>query len=80
MTRREYYTYPQMSAWQHDYLRYIAAHPGCCAAEVDRACRCNPVAGHRWVYEGIRRLAENGALLREKAGAKFLLYVVASRG
>lgn len=77
--RINYYTYPQMSHWQRAYLKYIAENPGCTAADVDRACRRNPNAGHR-VYEGIRRLAEHGALRREKTGSRFELYVEVSRG
>ncbi len=55
-------TYQQMSLNQHAYLAYVREHPGCCIADVDRACRVNPNAGHRWVYDGVDRLIRHGVL------------------
>jgi|HubBroStandDraft_6_1064221.scaffolds.fasta_scaffold407208_3 hypothetical protein len=40
-------------------LAYIASHPGCCAAEVDRAVR-TARKGHKWMYNTIARLVKNG--------------------
>jgi len=55
-------TSSQLSRNQWSYLSYIAAHPGCCAADVDRACRRNPNAGHKWVYDSVARLRRRGFL------------------
>lgn len=72
-----YKSYPQMSRWQHRYAGYISSHPGCCAADVNRACKANSLAGHKWVYDGIRRLIRAGVLRSERgAGGRRLLFVV----
>lgn len=73
-------TYPQMSNHQHRYLNYVAANPGCSIADVVRACRWNPNAGKKWIYEGVHRLARQGVLrlVRAPKGSKTLyqLFVV----
>jgi hypothetical protein len=46
----------RMSAAQRGYIAFVAANPGVSTAEVDRACRRNPHAGHKWVYDGVKRL------------------------
>lgn len=63
-----------MSANQASYVRYVAEHPGCSVAQVDRACRVNPQAGHRWVYDGVARLVRRGLLCRIWLGARWALY------
>jgi hypothetical protein len=70
-----YRTYRQMSAAQHAYAAYVAQHPGCCVAEVDRACRRNPRAGHRWVYDGVSRLIRHGVLAAHYRGNRKLLTI-----
>jgi hypothetical protein len=52
--------YPQMSAAQQSYIQYILENGGCSKADVDKACRQNPMAGHKWVYDGISRLQQQG--------------------
>lgn len=53
-----------ISTNQAAYLRFIAAHPGCTTADVDRACRYNARAGHKWVYDGVGRLMRRGFVQR----------------
>lgn len=67
-------TYPQMSLNQHAYLSYVRKHPGCCIADVDRACRLNPYAGHKWVYDGVARLIRQGALSSVRIGNRVTLF------
>lgn len=66
------------SAAQRTYVQYIAAHPGCYVAEVDRACRRNPAAGHKWVYDGVSRLVRRGILRAEWRGPRKCLWVAES--
>jgi hypothetical protein len=67
----------RMSIYQASYVEYVAANPGCCIADVDRACRMNPLAGHRWVYDGVARLRKRGILRSEIGpGGRVLLYPV----
>jgi hypothetical protein len=35
-------------------MEYVTAQPGCCTADVDRACRCDPLARHQRIYVGVR--------------------------
>ncbi len=65
-----------MSYNQSRYLEYVADHPGCCVADVDRACRRNPQAGHQWVYDGIARLIKQQALRAEFKGSRKTLFVI----
>lgn len=58
-------------------LRYVAAHPGCCAAEVDRACR-TARGGHQWMYAAIVRCARAGYLTRTRAGRRIELTITAA--
>lgn len=44
---------------------YIGANPGCCIADVDRACR-TARAGHRWMYASVGRLVKAGLVRRER--------------
>lgn len=74
--RGTYRTYRQMSAAQHGYVAYVAAHPGCSIADVDRACRRNPQAGHKWVYDGVNRLVSHRVLRKEWHFGRAALYVV----
>jgi hypothetical protein len=53
-----------MSHGQRAYVEYVRRHPGCCAADVDRACRWNPQAGHKWIYDSVGRLLRRGFLRR----------------
>ncbi len=73
MTPLQYY--PQMSNNQRSYLSYVRNHPGCCVADVDRACRLNPAAGHMWVYAGVSRLIQQGALQAKFVGTRKRLWV-----
>lgn len=61
---------------QRSYIAYIAANAGCCVADVDRACRRNPDAGHKWVYDGVARLVRRGIVRSEWVGSRKTLYVV----
>jgi hypothetical protein len=68
----------RMSANQRRYLEYVMEHQGCCIADVNAACRRNPQAGHRWVYDGVARLVKRGILLSERDGAKTRLFTPCS--
>lgn len=66
----------RVSINQQNYLAYIAAHPGCCTMDVVRACRYNPQAGHKWIYDGVRRLIRRGFLRTEQGkGNRAALFV-----
>lgn len=65
----------RLSPSQRSYLAYIREHPGCCIADVDRACRRNPLAGHRWVYEGVNRLIRRGFVRAIPQGTRLRLEV-----
>lgn len=45
-------------------LRYLQAHPGETAAQVDRAVR-TARGGHRWMYATVQRCERAGLLTRE---------------
>lgn len=68
----------RLSSYQQSYIRYIESHPGCSIADVVRACRVNPYAGHKWVYDGVQRLM-NHAIVDGLPGRgnRYALYVVA---
>lgn len=72
---QNYQSYSQMSSYQHSYCRYVAAHPGCSIADVERACKSNPLAGHRWVYDGVNRLIRHGVLSRTWSGNRTVLSI-----
>jgi len=67
--------YKQMSRNQCSYVAYVLAHPGCCIADVDRACRINPNAGHKWVYDGVARLIRQGVLSSVRVSNRVTLMV-----
>lgn len=69
-------TYPQMSDYQRCYLDYIAKHPGCCIMDVVRACRVNYQAGHKWIYDGVHRLEQQGVIDIDKNKGRTSLTVV----
>ena len=69
------FTTSRISGHQARYIEYVEAHPGCSVADVDRACRCNPRAGHRWVYDGVSRLVRRGLLRAVRVGARKCLFV-----
>jgi hypothetical protein len=54
---------PRLSAHQRRYIAYVQANPGCSIADVARACKLNPQAGHKWVYDGVGRLLRRGVLV-----------------
>lgn len=54
-------------------LEYIQLHPGCCAAEVDRAVR-TARGGHKWMYDTIKRLVRARLIMRETDGNRKRLY------
>jgi len=53
----------RVTANQLEYLQYVSRNPGCCIADVDRACRRDTLAGHKWVYDSVRRLRRRGLLV-----------------
>lgn len=63
-----------MSYHQKRYREYIDKHPGCCIADVVRACMINPRAGHRWVYDGVHRLIKRGIVKAERKRGRVYLY------
>lgn len=66
----------RMSHYQKAYVEYISKHPGCSKADVDRACRVNPMAGHCHVYDGVTRLVRRGIIIQQKGeGNRCALYV-----
>ena len=64
----------RMSSNQARYICFVADHPGCCVADVNRRCRHNPQAGHKWVYDGVARLVRRGLLKARYSGNRKLLY------
>jgi len=56
-------------------LGYIKLHPGCCTAEVDRACR-TARGGHKWMYEVVGRLIARKLVRTEAAGNRANLFAV----
>lgn len=63
-----------MSNHQKAYIAYVQRHQGCCIADVDRACRVNPRAGHRHVYAGVQRLVRRGLLRAARKGTRVTLW------
>lgn len=68
-----------ISPYQKNYLKFIKNNPGVSTADVNRACKVNPQAGHMWVYDGVKRLIRRGMLcrgeLRDGSRGKFGLYI-----
>lgn len=68
--------YRQMSGHQERYVAFVRANPGCSVADVERACKANPQAGHKWVYDGVGRLIRQGVLRSARgAGNRCALFV-----
>ena len=74
----------RMSQYQKDYMAFIEANPGCSAGDVARACKWNPRAGNKWIYDGLWRLRKRGLIVEgeiraesNRGGAKGL-YVVST--
>jgi hypothetical protein len=66
----------RLSSYQISYISYIEQHPGCSIADVDRACRVNRYAGHKWVYAGVSRLIRHGIVDAAKGrGNRYALCV-----
>jgi len=64
----------RVSFAQMEYLQFVKNNPGCCIADVDRACRHDRSAGHRWIYDSVRRLVRRGLLSAEPgAGGRVIL-------
>ena len=63
-----------MSAKQIAALRYIAAHPGCTAADVTRY-EWSPARGHSATYDRVARLARRGYITRSPDGARLRLTI-----
>ncbi len=63
----------RLSIHQQRYINYVRDHPYCCAADINRHCKSNPQAGHRWVYNGVKRLVRRGLLIATCQGSKVLL-------
>ena len=53
----------RMSYNQRLYVEFVRQNPGCTIAAVNRACKHNPLAGHKWVYDGVARLVRRGILV-----------------
>jgi predicted transcriptional regulator len=53
---------------------YIASHPGCCTAEVDRAVR-TARGGHQWMYATVDRLIKARLVRTERRGSRANLFV-----
>lgn len=63
----------RISKNQARYIAYIERHPGCSIADVDRACRINKRAGHKWIYDSVNRLIRRKLIARTyKAGRTVL--------
>lgn len=56
-------------------LEYIKQHPGCCTAEVDRACR-TARGGHKWMYETVGRLIARRLVKTERQGSRANLFAI----
>lgn len=69
----------RISPNQRSYLEFIARADDTgrevCIADVDRACRRNPNAGHKWVYDGVGRLVRRGFVHVEQRGPRKILSV-----
>jgi hypothetical protein len=59
----------RVSRNQRAYLEFIAHKPGACTADVVRACKWNHRAGHKWVYDSVRRLIRRGFVRAERSEA-----------
>jgi len=66
----------RLSRNQRDYLAYVKANPDCSIADIERACRWNPRAGHAVIYDGVNRLIDRGFLRVRKGGCRKLLTIV----
>jgi hypothetical protein len=64
------------SSNQKVYLAYIASHPGCSIADVNRACKHNPRAGHKWIYDSVGRLIRRGFVACSKTSGVTALEVI----
>lgn len=69
--------YPQMSDDQLNYLAYIRDHPGCYPAEIVRVFRRNPKAGHKWIYNALHRLNEQGMIRFQIDGCLRRMFITA---
>jgi predicted transcriptional regulator len=56
---------------------YICRNPGCCTAEIDRACR-TARGGHRWMYFTVERLIIRRLVRTAPNGTRADLYPVCS--
>lgn len=65
----------RISTNQSRYISYISANQGCSIADVDRACRRNPLAGHKWVYDGVNRLIRRGLVYRTYVSGRTVLWI-----
>lgn len=61
---------------QDKVLNFVANHPGCCAADVDRATNSHVVDhAHAVTYDAVRRLIARGLLRTQKAGSRVKLFI-----
>lgn len=66
---------------QNKVLNFVTNHPGCCAADVDRATNVYIHAtnhAHKVTYDAVGRLIRRGLLRAEKAGSRVKLFIEAS--
>jgi predicted transcriptional regulator len=66
-------TTPRLGPSMTAALDYVYRHPGCCAAEVDRARR-TARGGHRWMYATVGRLIKAGMVSTIRNGSRADLY------
>ncbi len=66
------------SHYQKSYLSYIENNPGCSIADVVRACKVNPRAGHCYIYDGVNRLVKRGMIKKTWKNGKTSLTITES--
>ena len=60
---------------QKMYIEFIVRNPGCSISDVDRACRINRRAGHKWIYDSVNRLIRRRLVDRTYDGQRTVLTV-----
>lgn len=55
---------PTLSVFQESYLKYVKDNPGCCIADVYRACTVRPGTGYGRIHAGVQRLLNRGLLVK----------------
>lgn len=60
---------------QKRYLSYIRNNPGCSIADINRNCKINHLAGHRWIYDSVNRLIKRKLVNKTWVGGKTSLTI-----